>query len=158
VIEIGRRLAEAKVDAGHGNWLPWLDREFGWSDETARKFMRCHDFALEHKFQQNWDLPVSALYALALPETPAEARDQILDLAANGEHLTHAQVKPAPRGLASLAHARLRQSQLDSGPVTGTHPGARGAPWCGSALVLSLVIIFLGASLRLLEVQAVTDQ
>ena len=31
VIEIGRRLTEAKALAGHGGWLPWLEREFGWT-------------------------------------------------------------------------------------------------------------------------------
>jgi hypothetical protein len=35
IIEIGRLLTEVKKIAGHGNWLPWLDREFGWSDSTA---------------------------------------------------------------------------------------------------------------------------
>src|SRR5262249_51951563 len=35
VVEIGRRLTEAKEIAGHGNWLSWLEREFGWSPSTA---------------------------------------------------------------------------------------------------------------------------
>jgi len=29
IIEIGRRLTDAKAIAGHGNWLPWLEKEFG---------------------------------------------------------------------------------------------------------------------------------
>jgi hypothetical protein len=29
IIKIGKRLTEAKGIAGHGNWLPWLEREFG---------------------------------------------------------------------------------------------------------------------------------
>ena len=28
VIEIGERLTECKRVAGHGHWLPWLDREY----------------------------------------------------------------------------------------------------------------------------------
>jgi hypothetical protein len=36
------------------SWLPWLDREFGWSDETA-KFMRAHEI-VGNKFQQDWKL------------------------------------------------------------------------------------------------------
>jgi hypothetical protein len=39
IIEIGRRLAEAKRLVGHGNWLPWLNREFGWTEQTALNFM-----------------------------------------------------------------------------------------------------------------------
>ena len=31
IIEIGRRLTKCKRICGHGNFLPWLDREFGWS-------------------------------------------------------------------------------------------------------------------------------
>ena len=49
LIEIGRLLTDAKLLAGRGNWLPWLDREFGWSDETARKWM--NDYELSLKFQ-----------------------------------------------------------------------------------------------------------
>ena len=44
IIEIGRLLTEAKQIAGHGNWLPWLEREFQWTDDTALNFMRVHAF------------------------------------------------------------------------------------------------------------------
>jgi Protein of unknown function (DUF3102) len=37
VIEIGRRLTEAKALAGHGGWLPSLEREFGWTVKTSAK-------------------------------------------------------------------------------------------------------------------------
>jgi|SRR5580704_7102861 hypothetical protein len=46
LIEIGRLLTDAKLLAGRGNWLPWLDREFGWSDETARKWMNAPTYAI----------------------------------------------------------------------------------------------------------------
>jgi hypothetical protein len=49
LIEIEWLLADAKLLAGRGNWLPWLDREFGWSDETARKWMNVYELSL--KFQ-----------------------------------------------------------------------------------------------------------
>ena len=39
VIEIGRRLTEAKPIAGHGNWLAWLEREFKWTEMTATRFI-----------------------------------------------------------------------------------------------------------------------
>ncbi len=39
VVEIGERLAKAKQLIGHGHWLAWLKAEFGWTDETARRFM-----------------------------------------------------------------------------------------------------------------------
>ena len=92
VIEIGARLSECKVLAGHGNWLPWLNREFGWSEDTAERYMRVSDL---DKFRtvRNLDLPIKSLYLLTAPSTPEIAREAVLDLAANGETLTYAQVK-----------------------------------------------------------------
>lgn len=46
VIETGRDLIAAKKIAGHGNWLTWLEREFGWtSDKTAERFMSVAELA-----------------------------------------------------------------------------------------------------------------
>jgi hypothetical protein len=93
VIEIGRRLTECKATLGHGNWLPWLDREFGWEETTALRFMRV--FELQNKSGKllDLDVPVSSLYLLAAPSTPKEARDAVIDAAAGGKRLTHDEVK-----------------------------------------------------------------
>lgn len=93
VIEIGGRLTECKRIAGHGNWLPWLDREFGWNERTARNFMQAHELAFKSEKFADLELPVSALYLLAAPSTPDEARDVVLNRVANGETLTHDAVK-----------------------------------------------------------------
>jgi hypothetical protein len=62
IIEIGRRLIEEL--AGHGNWLPWLEREFGWSEQTARNYM-----AVAERFKSptvgDLLIDASALYLLA---------------------------------------------------------------------------------------------
>src|SRR5262245_28324036 len=70
VVEIGERLSECKRICGHGNWLAWLDREFGWTDKTAENFINV--FKLSAKFQNfsNLDLPLSGIYLLAAPSTP----------------------------------------------------------------------------------------
>ena len=39
IIQIGEELIAAKQEVGHGNWSQWLDKEFAWSDRTARRFM-----------------------------------------------------------------------------------------------------------------------
>lgn len=39
IIEIGNELIAAKEQVGHGNWSAWLEKEFSWSDRTARRFM-----------------------------------------------------------------------------------------------------------------------
>jgi hypothetical protein len=39
-IRCGEMLAEAKKQAGHGNWLPWLEENFGGSHDPAQAYMR----------------------------------------------------------------------------------------------------------------------
>jgi hypothetical protein len=60
VIEIGRRLTESKRLCGHGNWLPWLEREFGWGkDQTARNFMQVYEMSLNSQGVGDLSLPLS---------------------------------------------------------------------------------------------------
>ncbi len=87
VIEIGRRLVDAKRIAGHGNWLPWLEREFGWSDSTALRFMQVHELA-KSVTVTDLDIPIRGLYLLAAPSTPDEARDEVIARARSGEALS----------------------------------------------------------------------
>jgi Protein of unknown function (DUF3102) len=68
VLEIGRRLTQAKERVGHGNWLPWLEREFGWMDKTAEKWMNV--YALSLKFELWFEYRSSA-------ERPLRARREI---------------------------------------------------------------------------------
>ena len=98
VAEIGRRLVEVKRIVGHGNWLPWLDREFGWSEDTAERFIRVHEFieGLSNSASVRnlvLTLPVSSVYLLAAPSTPDEARDAIIERAEAGETVSVADVK-----------------------------------------------------------------
>lgn len=93
VIEIGARLVDAKGKAGHGNWLPWLEREFGWSDDTAERFMSLHRLQGQIPQIAEYDLPVSGLYMLAAPSTPEEVREVVVEKAKNGESISVAEVK-----------------------------------------------------------------
>jgi hypothetical protein len=92
VIEIGRRLTECKGLVGHGNWGTWLDREFGWTDQTARNFMQVHGVAGKSKKFLDLRLPLSSLYLLAAPSTPPEVRDEIIEQAERGETPTRAEI------------------------------------------------------------------
>ena len=92
VIEIGARLTECKRICGHSNWLPWLDREFGWEETTAQRFMRVHKLA-QSKSGKLPDLPVSAIYLLAAPSTPEPAKTEIIERAKAGEALRVTEVK-----------------------------------------------------------------
>src|ERR1700704_5161966 len=57
IIEIGRRLSAAKGIAGHGGWLPWLEREFGWSDDTAINYMNVAALDTKSRTVRDLDLP-----------------------------------------------------------------------------------------------------
>jgi hypothetical protein len=77
IIEIGRRLIDAKRIAGRGGWLPWLEEEFGWSHKTALNYMQVADAHGSGKFEpgSNFNVPMKGLYLLAAPSTPAELID-----------------------------------------------------------------------------------
>lgn len=118
VIEIGRRLTGAKEIAGHGGWLPWLEREFGWTEWTARRFMGVYELAGKSGNLPDLDIPVSGLYLLAAPSTPDEARTEVIQRAEAGESLTQAQIKEIvdKAVIASRAdiEAQLRRTREDA--------------------------------------------
>jgi hypothetical protein len=80
-------------NAGHGNWLLWLDREFGWSDVTVGKYMHVAELAGKFELSSDLELSLSSHYVLAAPSTPEQARAEVIERAEAGEHFTHAQVK-----------------------------------------------------------------
>ena len=93
VIEIGRRLTETKKICGHGNWLPWLQREFGWTDRHALKCMQVYELSLKSENFSDLGIPVSGLYLLAAPSTPPEAVEEVIECAKSGERLTQVEIK-----------------------------------------------------------------
>ena len=103
VIEIGRRLHDAKRRVGHGKFLCWIAHEFGWSERTAENFMRVYDLSLKSENFADLDLPLSALYLLAAPSTPDKALEQVAMRVGNGNDVSIAEVTHA----ASCGHAKL---------------------------------------------------
>jgi hypothetical protein len=93
VLEIGRRLAEAKTILGHGNWLPWLEREFGWSEDTAERLIAIYKLQRQIPQVRNLDLPLSGLYLLGRRTTPPEAIEAVVAKAQDGERVSVAEVK-----------------------------------------------------------------
>ena len=92
IIEIGRRLSHSKKLCGHGNWSPWLSREFGWGDDTALRYIQVAELAKSRNLR-DLQLPVSGLYLLAAPSTPEEARQEAVERAGNGEVLSVREVR-----------------------------------------------------------------
>jgi hypothetical protein len=120
VAEIGRRLAAVKVAVGHGNWLPWLDREFGWSEDTAERFIRVHEFVerlSDSASVRNLILtfPISSVYLLAAPSTPKTARDEIIARAKAGEALSVAEVRRLIAEAKEPAREQIARDLMDIG-------------------------------------------
>lgn len=98
IIEAGQKLIEVKNRLGHGRFGNWLQTEFGRTSRTAQNYMRVAEvFKYEKssylkKFSY-LDIAPSALCHLAKSSTPDEARQEALDRAYQGEHITHAEAK-----------------------------------------------------------------
>jgi hypothetical protein len=80
VIDIGDLLLEAKAQCEHGEWLVWLYGEFGWSADTAERYMKVAELAGKFRRLRNLRLAVTTLYELA-------AHKEVEDLPAIVEEL-----------------------------------------------------------------------
>ena len=83
IIEVGNDLLAVKEALPHGQFLPWLKAEFGWSERSAQNFM---SVAEQFKSAKIADLPIqpSAAYFLAAPSVPDEARQVAVEKAEAG--------------------------------------------------------------------------
>jgi hypothetical protein len=89
ISNVGQKLIEVKAKLGHGNFLRWLEVEFQWSWDTAKRFMRVAEVFGENQQIADFYLAPSVLYILAAPSTPKAAREEALSLAKNGERVTY---------------------------------------------------------------------
>jgi hypothetical protein len=85
IIKAGNDLLAVKEALPHGQFLPWLKAECGWSEWSAKNFT---SVAEKFKSAKIADLPIrpSAAYLLAAPAVPDEAREK----AEGGEQITFA--------------------------------------------------------------------
>lgn len=88
IIDIGAKLIDVKQRLGHGRFGGWLNAEFGWSESAALKMMQVTGAFKSVNFT-DLNFGASALYLLAAPSTPDEARAEALERAAAGETITH---------------------------------------------------------------------
>lgn len=71
ILEIGKRLVEAKAQLSHGEWLPWLEKKVEFSERSAQQYIRL--WKEYGKSATVADLGVrKALVLLALPESERE--------------------------------------------------------------------------------------
>ena len=104
VIEIGKRLAEAKAQLKHGEWLPWLSEKVEFSETSAQNFMRV---AREYgNTQLVGDLGVSK--ALALLALPASERENF----ASEKHLVNGEEKSVAEMSKRELEEAVRQQKI----------------------------------------------
>lgn len=92
IIEIGLRLIQVKECLAYGQWQYWLESEFQWTDRTARNYMQVAEQFRTENFSE-LDIAASALYLLASPSTPEEARGEAIARAQAGERITVASAR-----------------------------------------------------------------
>ncbi|MBW4637872.1 MAG: DUF3102 domain-containing protein [Gloeocapsa sp. UFS-A4-WI-NPMV-4B04] len=116
IIDIGQKLAEVKVELGHGHFRHWLKSEFDWSFWTATKYMqvatkfKCVNFT-------HLDIAHSALYELAAPSTSELARIEAIERANQGEKITCSKAKVIKAKASTRQHKQVTKFQPDE-PIT----------------------------------------
>lgn len=88
ILEIGKRLIEAKDQLSHGEWLDWLEKGVDFSVSSADRFMR-----LSKEYANSATLPnLGYSKALALLSVPAEEREEFAE-AVHAEDLSVRELK-----------------------------------------------------------------
>jgi hypothetical protein len=92
IIKVGQKLTEVKQQLKHGEFRNWLKTEFNWSISSATKFMQVSEQFKSVNFT-HFNFATSALYVLAAPSTPENARKYAIELASRGENITYSLAK-----------------------------------------------------------------
>lgn len=112
LMRIGGLIAEAKSRLPHGLFESWAETQLPWTIKTTlrlsqvyRTFCESGDDALER-------FDVSALYALAQPSAPPQARDYALEMAGDGTRITKKmayEIIAAQRTIPALTKSQTKQ-------------------------------------------------
>ena len=104
VIEIGKRLTEAKAQLKHGEWLPWLREKVEFSETSAQNFMRiAREYGNTHLVGD-----LGASKALVLLALPASERENF----AQEKHLVNGEEKSVSEMSKRELEEAIRQRKL----------------------------------------------
>jgi hypothetical protein len=131
IIAIGGLLFEAKDQLDHGQWLPWVQQEFGYSARTAQNYMRAHKFAGKYENVVDLKLASTALYRLA--DTGRRRRSSLYTAEAIVAILAEAKDKRVgPTRADEIARSRRHESDAklayEDASAPGQRPGSGPAP------------------------------
>jgi NADH dehydrogenase/NADH:ubiquinone oxidoreductase subunit G len=110
IIEIGRELTAVKAELPHGQFLPWIEREFEMSHVTATQFMNVAE-RFGGQILNNLTFKPTVLYALAAPSTPESVVNKAIEKVEAGDTVTVADVKDWKAELEAERQARLKAEQ-----------------------------------------------
>ena len=98
VIKIGALLTEVEDLLEHGEFQPWVEREFAWSYRTSVRYRAAYAFSqnMTRGTFGKLNISLTALYILAeLGDNEAAIRDAIINSGLDGKRLTAASVRDA---------------------------------------------------------------
>lgn len=123
LVQVGRAIADARERLPRGQWQEWAVAEMPWSLAQTKRLMAVgRVFGDPSAAAQIERFGPSALYAFCSPDCPRSAREYALELAADGQRITHALAKeildahrrePDPDAKEVRAYARAAK-QLDA--------------------------------------------
>ena len=116
--EIGQKLSDVRSRLQHGQFLAWLEVEFGWSRRTAYNFIGVYETFPEIVNFAKLDIATSALYKLASSTTPQPIRDEFIERAKQGEKITHQLVSQTLEQEKKLATA----TSISPNPISPSKP------------------------------------
>jgi len=95
ILAIGRELASVKEHVEHGQYTAFVTERLGWSTSAASRFVQVFEMTKHPNLGSLEGLTIDAtsLYRLAAPSTPEPAREEILELAATPEGVSHTESK-----------------------------------------------------------------
>jgi phage N-6-adenine-methyltransferase len=120
IYRIGEKLIQVKDRLPHGQFGSWLEEEFGWSKRTAQQFMSVPRSFKSEKFS-DLDAGTSALYKLAAPSAPEEAREEAIERSREGEHISHSDAE-------DLVEKHESEPEPEQKPPEPSDPSGDGAP------------------------------
>ncbi|WP_406854381.1 DUF3102 domain-containing protein [Alsobacter sp. KACC 23698] len=104
-LEIGRELCAVKETLPHGQFGRWIELEFGMTMRSAQNYMSAFtQFGDKHEILAH--LPITTVYLLAAPSTPAAVREKVIEETEAGARLT-------AKGVAKL----IREAKDEDGEV-----------------------------------------